>query len=151
MLSDLLLQGVQNFVSACNMRYCLGGIVLGIAFARCFHGHSLPVSILDSISELFYAFNGSLGLSWRLRSRPIVSDMAKRRQRLPYSTSPRIVSDCPMQPERYRPRRGTHWMNSCGSLHVTAGASQSIIASPTRPIHLIARRSPLFIGIQRLS
>ncbi len=42
MLPDLLLQGLQNLVSTCNMRGCLGWILLGLAFARCLHRHSLP-------------------------------------------------------------------------------------------------------------
>ena len=45
-LSDLLLQGLQNLVRACDMRCCL---VLGIFLALFFHGHSLP-RLLDFYS-----------------------------------------------------------------------------------------------------
>ncbi len=57
MLSNLFLQGLQNLVSACNMRCCLGRTLLGIAFALCFHGHSLSCTskILIWHLHLFYA------------------------------------------------------------------------------------------------
>ena len=42
------------------MRCCLGWILLGIAFALCFHGHSLPLYLSNSIRHLllFYASDG---------------------------------------------------------------------------------------------
>jgi TrmH family RNA methyltransferase len=60
MLSELLLQSLQNLVSACNVSGCLGWTWLRIAFVLCFHGiHSLYLSILYSISYLFYASDGT--------------------------------------------------------------------------------------------
>jgi hypothetical protein len=53
MLSDLLLECLQDFLSTLNMRFC-SRIWLGIAFVLRFHDHSPPVLSLLS----FYASDG---------------------------------------------------------------------------------------------
>ena len=42
MISDLFLQVLKNLMSTCNMLCSLNWILLGLGFARFWHGHSLP-------------------------------------------------------------------------------------------------------------
>jgi len=51
MFPDLLLQGLQNLVGAGNMRCCLLRILLGLRFARCWHGPSPPLRLTPYFSD----------------------------------------------------------------------------------------------------
>jgi hypothetical protein len=56
MLSDLLLQRLENLVSTFNMRFYLGLIRLVIAFARCLHGHIAPYTGQSSSVAIVRSF-----------------------------------------------------------------------------------------------
>jgi len=53
MISDLFLQVLKNLVCACNMLCSLDWILLGLGFARFWHGHLLPAQF-NSIQDRLY-------------------------------------------------------------------------------------------------